>query len=111
MDTNTAGGGFDTSPFTHRRQEPNTSNRIRPEPHRRPPSEKALQRPIEPPGRHTGHDHSSQFLRSGTPTGPVDLDHGHPGRRVPEVRPETSSRIIRTVLTFGTVVGLSLIHI
>ena len=34
-----------------------------------------------------------------------NLDHRHPGRRVPEVRPETSSRIIRTVLTFGTVAG------
>ena len=46
-----------------------------------------------------------RFLRSGTPTGPVDLDHEHPGLRVPEVRPERSSRIIRTVLTFGTVLG------
>jgi len=54
MDAHTAGGGFDTSTLTHRRQEPNTSNRIRPEPHRRPPSEKALQRPIEPPVRLTG---------------------------------------------------------
>jgi len=35
----------------------------------------------------------------------LTLDHGHPGRRVPEVRPEMSSRIIRTVLTFGTVAG------
>src|SRR5665647_1466854 len=52
MDTHTAGGGFDTSTLTHRRQEPNTSNRIRPEPHRGPPSEKALRRPIEPRGRH-----------------------------------------------------------
>src|ERR1019366_7970078 len=56
-------------------------------------------------GRHTGRDHSSQFLGSGTPTGPVDLDHEHPGLCVPEVRPERSSRIIRTVLTFGTVLG------
>src|SRR5665647_1649140 len=54
MDTHTAGGGFDTSTLMHRRQEPNTSNRIRSARHRRPPSEKALQRPIEPRVPHTG---------------------------------------------------------
>ena len=63
MDAHTAGGGFDTSTLTHRRQEPNTSNRIRPEPHRRPPSEKALQRPIEPPERHAAHNHVRLLLQ------------------------------------------------
>src|SRR5665647_2933073 len=48
MDPHTAGGGFDTSTLKHRRQESNTGNRIRSERHRGPPSEKALQRPIEP---------------------------------------------------------------
>jgi hypothetical protein len=57
-----------------------------------------------PPGRHTDV-RASHILRSGTPTGRVDLIHEHPGRPVPEVRPKTASRIGRTVLTFGTVAG------
>src|SRR5665647_1547787 len=62
MDPHTAGGGFDTSTLMHRRQESNTSNRIRSERHRGPPSEKALRRPIEPRVRHAAH---VSRLRSG----------------------------------------------
>jgi hypothetical protein len=36
MDAHAAGGGFDTSTLMHRRQEANTSNRIRSKPHRSP---------------------------------------------------------------------------
>src|ERR1035437_4706293 len=89
MDPHTAGGGFDTSTLMHRRQESNTSNRIRSERHRGPPSEKALRRPIEPRGRHTTHDYVSQFQvrrldrRTDSTTAPVSVQSQKLG---PELR-------------------------
>src|SRR5665811_345795 len=95
MDTHTARGGFDTSPFTHRRQEPNTSNRIRPEPHRRPPSEKALQRPIEPPVRHTGHPHSPsrRALAARALGTDTNLEHRHAADTKLELRHAADTKL------------------
>src|ERR1035437_5495784 len=87
MDPHTAGGGVDTSTLMHPRRESNTSNRIRSERHRRPPSEKALRRPIEPRGRLT--DTSTKVSDS---TGPRM-------RSLPEVRSRTGCQ--KTVRTPG----------